>query len=136
MAGTQAGFDEKAFRDAVTFVQTMALPAVAAEQPTFYFQVDPELGFDPTAATQTNRTSVRVPCAVEYLDAQGLPSNFGILTPANLKVTVLDSYYEQVRGCHSVVIGEDRYFYRRTEPPSGLFGVTLYVLHFAAENET
>jgi hypothetical protein len=35
-----------------------------------------------------------------------------------------------------VVAHGDRYNYRRTEPPTGLFDVGLYVMHFTAQSET
>lgn len=146
MAGSNSGFNSAAFRAGIQFVFTMAASPVAEEQVAFFFpsqlvynkSVDTEdVPFDP-AATVTSIPSVpvRVPCAVEYFDNEGNAGTFGVITPSRVAVTLLDEDYQKIKGAIYVVIGGDRYNYRRTEPPSGLFDVGLYVLHFTAENET
>jgi hypothetical protein len=149
MAGTfpSPGGGER-FRDAITFVQEMAAPPNVAEQATFYFPNElvytgeGELSadgvpFDPDRTVQRVRPApVRVPCSITYYDRQGEITNLGIVTPTNIAVDLLDVHHEQVRGCEFVVVGGDKYVYRRTEPPSGLFDVGIYTLRFDAENET
>lgn len=147
MAGTNPGFDANAFRDNIHFAMQMGAPPEADQQATFHFPstlvytgtADAEdVPFDPTTTvTRTTPDPVKVPCAVEYYDSTGqLLDGFGIHQPSRVKVTLLDSDYILVKDADRVVIGGDTYYFRRTEPPSGLFDVGLYVLHFAAEGET
>ena len=95
------------------------------------------LPFDPQATvTRTEPTPVKVDCAIEYFDAENQPTNFGMIAPSRISVTLLDEDYDRVKECAYVVVHGDRYNYRRTEPPSGLFDVGVYTMHFTAENET
>lgn len=116
-------------------------------QPGFYFTQptdtstysadDAGVPFDPTVHTTTPPTGpVFVDCAVEYFDAENQPTTFGLLAPSRIVVTVLDEEYQLIQGCDYVVIHGDRYNYRRTEPPTGLFDVGVFSLHFVAESET
>jgi hypothetical protein len=146
MAGANSGFDSSAFRAGIQFVFTMAASPVAEEQVAFYFpsqlvynkSVDTEdVPFDPAATvTSTPTAPIKVPCALEYVDSEGSSGPFGVITPTRVTTTLLDEDYEQVKGATYIVIAGDRYNYRRTEPPSGLFDVGLYTMHFTAENET
>jgi hypothetical protein len=146
MAGTNGGFDSGAFRSSIRFVFNMAASPATDEQVAFYFpsqlvynkSVDTEdVPFDPAATvTSVPSAPVKVPCAVEYVDTEGNIGTFGIVTPSRIAITLLDEDYAKIKGATYVVIAGDRYNYRRTEPPSGLFDVGLYVLHFTAENET
>lgn len=145
MAGTNPGFDAGAFRSAIRFVQDMAAPPLEAEQATFYAPAtlvyagsldDDDVPFDPsTTVVRQPAVGVKVPCGIEYLDADGQALVFGTVTATKVKITLLDEEYTQVKNAAYVVIGGDKYLYRRTEPPSGLFDVGLYVMHFTAENE-
>jgi hypothetical protein len=148
MAGADAGFDSTAFRDGIHFAMHMGLPPDPSDQIKFYFAptvtnpgslvVDgANVPFDPDASlTATPVTPVQVDCAVEYFDAEGQPTSFGMLTPSRIAVTLLDVDYDQVDNATHVVIAGDRYNFRRTVPPQGLFDVGLFVMHFTAENET
>lgn len=146
MAGSNPGFNARQFREAIKFVQTMAAAPVAEEQATFYFPAQlvynrPENGadlpFDPNATVVRNVPApVRVACSIEYLDARGELIAFGSVVPSRVIITVLDEEYVKIEGCSYVAIHGDKYIYSRTEPPSGLFDVGLYKLHFLAENET
>ena len=78
---------------------------------------------------------VRVPCGIEYIDNEGQPVPFGSVTITHVKCALLDEHYTQVSDAAYVAIGGERYLYSRTEPPSGLFDVGLFVMHFRAENE-
>jgi hypothetical protein len=123
----------------------MAASPVPEEQVAFYkaseliYNVpvdDDNVPFDPTTTVQrVNAPPVRVPCSVEYIDAEGQPVPFGTVTASRIKCSLLDEDYVRVKDCAYVVIGGEKYLYRRTEPPSGLFDVGLYVMHFRAENE-
>ena len=146
MASTQPGFDPAAFRDAIRFTYTMAATPVADDQVTFHFastlvyntNVDADgRPFDPNATvTRTTPTPVKVPCAVEYIDAEDQPTNFGLIAPSKLKITLLDEDYAKVKDAIYVVLQGDRYNYRRTQPPSGLFDVGLYTTWWVSTGET
>jgi hypothetical protein len=146
MAGSNPDFDAVAFRTNIRFVFGMAAAPLIEEQVAFYFpsqlvynrSVDTEdVPFDPSATvTSTPSLPVRVPCAIEYFDNEGVSSAFGIITPSRLAITLLDEDYQKIKGATYVVTGGDRYNYRRTEPPAGLFDVGLYTLHFSAVDET
>ncbi len=78
---------------------------------------------------------MQVPCAIEYFDREGQPTVFGPVTASKLLITLLDEDYDQVKGCAYVVVGGDRYFYKRTIPPVGLYSVGVYQIVFIAEND-
>lgn len=146
MAGSDAGFNAEAFRDAIHQAMSMGAAPDAAQQVQWYLPstltynvaVDgAHVPFDPAATvTRTTPPPVRVDCAVEYLDAEGQPTSFGLMTPSRVAITVLDVDYERIKTATHVVIHGDRYNYRRTEPPGGLFDVGLYVIHFTGADET
>jgi len=93
--------------------------------------------FDPdTTVTRTQPPPVRVLCAVEYFDANGIPTNFGEITPSRAVITLLDEEYKRVKDCIAVILKGERFVYKHTEFPSGLFDVGLYTLHFTAEDES
>lgn len=146
MAGRNPGFNPHEFRNAIRFVYDMAAPPVEDDQVTFYGEStlvytgsvdDDSIPFDPASTVvRQPAPGIRVPCAVEYFDSQGEPVVFGMVTPSRVAITLLDEDYAAVKGATYVVIAGDRYLYRRTEPPTGLFDVGLHVMHFVAENET
>jgi hypothetical protein len=146
MAGTSPRFNAAGFRNAIKTAMQMGAPPNEGERATFHFAVqlvyngsmDGDLvPFDPTATvTSTEPPTVQVDCAIEYFDAEGQPTAFGLLAPSRIAVTVLDVDYEQVKECSYVVVHGDRYDYRRTEPPNGLFDVGVYTMHFTSNSET
>lgn len=146
MAGTNAGFNAAGFRDAIHFAMKMGAPPDQGERATFHFPAQlvyngsmdgGHVPFDPTATVvSTEPPTIQVDCAIEYFDAENQPTNFGMLAPSRIAVTVLDVDYDQVKGCSYVVVHGDRYDYRRTEPPSGLFDVGVYTMHFTSQSET
>jgi hypothetical protein len=146
MAGTDPGFNAAEFREAIHFAMAMGAAPDAAEQVTFHFASTltynvpadgAQVPFDPSATvTKTTPDPKRVDCAVEYFDSENQPTNFGLLAPTRLAITLLDVDYEEVQDATYVVVHGDRYDYRRTEPPSGLFDVGLYTMHFTAQSET
>lgn len=144
-AGNQ-GFNSADFRDGIHFAMEMGAAVDEADRVIFHFPkaltsegpVDGhDIPFDPTQdVTVAEPDPVHVDCAVEYFDAAGQLTNFGVIAPSRLTITLLDQEYAQVVGCSFVVAHGDRYNYQRTEPPVGLFDVGIWVLHFQAENET
>ena len=146
MAGANSGFDAAAFREGIAFAMELGAPPIAEERALFHFPnqlvynggVDgANVPFDPASTvTNTSPDPVRVDCAIEYFDAENQPTNFGLLAPSRISVTLLDVDYVKVKGCAYVVVGGDRYDYRRTEPPLGLFDVGVYIMHFASPSET
>jgi hypothetical protein len=147
VAGTNAGFNAAEFRDAIHFAMQLGAAPDAGERVTFHLPkqlvyntvaVDgANVPFDPAATvTMTSPDPILVDCAVEYFDSENQPTNFGLMAPTRLAVTLLDVDYEQVKECAYVVVHGDRYDYRRTEPPAGLFDVGLYTMHFTSQSET
>jgi hypothetical protein len=146
MAGTDAGFNASEFRDAIHLAMHMGAAPDPAEQVVFHFESaltynvpadGAQVPFDPTATvTRTTPTPKTVDCAVEYFDAENQPTGFGLLAPTRLAITLLDEDYDQDKDAAYVVAHGDRYDYRRTEPPSGLFDVGLYTMHFTARGES
>lgn len=147
MAGTSRDFNAADFREGIAFAMEMGAAPLEENRLTFHFSstlvytgpVDGEnVPFDADADLASSETPdpVTVPCAVKYYDREGLLTNLGIVQPTRIEVTLLDDDYEQVKEASYVTAGGDRYDYRRTEPPSGLFDVGLFVMHFAARSET
>lgn len=146
MAGADSGFNSAEFRDAIHFAMKMGAAPEVDEQAIFHFATasaftapadGADVPFDPSAViTTTTPDPVKVDCAIEYLDSENQPTSFGLMAPTRIVVTLLDVDYEQVQDAAYVVIHGDRYDYRRTEPPAGLFDVGLYTMHFTARNET
>lgn len=152
MANSNPGFDADAFRTGIRFAMSMGAPPVEGEQAAFLLPstlvynlpggggpayVDQEgVPFDPTTTvTRTVPDPIKVLCAVEYFDAHGEPTNFGVITPSRAVITLLDEEYEQIKECIAVVLRGERFIYRSTEYPAGLFDVGVYTLHFTAEDE-
>lgn len=145
MAGKNNGFNAKAFRSAIRQVYTMAAPPVSDEQATFFFppQLVYNVGtdaedtpFDPSATvTRTQPPAVKVPCALDFKGVSEM-SDFGLLSPAKIAITLLDEDYAKVAGFAYVVIRGERYNYASVDPPSGLFDVGLYTVHVVAESQT
>lgn len=146
MAGTSSQFNADTFREGIRFAMELGAPPDSAQQATFYFpnelvyvgeSDDNDIPFDPDIPVTTSVPDpVQVPCAIQYFDDQGELTPFGTVTPARVEVTLLDEDYDEVAGASYVVIGGDKYVFRRVEPPSGLFDAGIYVMHFAAESES
>src|SRR3954451_15640230 len=144
MAGRNSGFDARAFRQNIRFVMQMGAPPIDGEQATFYFPSQlvynantdqDDVPFDPNATvTRVTPTPVKVPCAVEYKDANGELTGLGVITPSKASITLLDEDYEKVKGCSYVALRGEKFTYRSTEFPTGLFDVGVYVMHFVAED--
>jgi hypothetical protein len=150
MAGAppRPGFGDD-FRGGIHLAMEMGAPPDAENQATFTFPsqlvYDSEEGavdatgvpFDAEIPVRNRpRPSVTgVPCAVEYFDERGQATNFGSIHATRVLVTLLDEDFRKVEGCNAVILGGDKYLFRRMEPPSGLFDVGLFQLWFHAEDE-
>jgi hypothetical protein len=153
MAGSFPGGGADRFRDGIRFAMEMAAAPEVDRQVLFFFPsqlvfVDPGdegtavdaegVPFDPNVPVQRQTPPpVQVPCAVEYFDVTGQQvSGFGPISASRIKVLLLDDEHAQVEGCERVEIDGDVYWYRRTQPPSGLFDVGIFEMWFHAEQET
>lgn len=152
MAGKNAGFNADDFRKGIRFVMAMGAPPATEEQALFIKEsqlvynlpggaeayVDQEgVPFDPTTTvTRTQPPPVKVLCAVEYFDANGIPTNFGEITPSRAEIVLLDEEYKRVKSCIAVILKGERFVYKSTEFPAGLFDVGVYTMHFTAEDES
>lgn len=144
MAGTNAGFNADAFRTGIRFAMNMGAPPNEDERATFYFSsqliynrpVDEDnVPFDPASTVTRNIPDpVQIACAVEFFDANGVPTNFGDLVPSKATVTLLDEEYAQVKDAIGVMLRGEKYLYKSTEMPTGLFDVGIYTMHFVAED--
>lgn len=149
MAGRGPGFNGADFRKQIRFVMGMGAPVVPSHQATFIFanQLVYNAGdegdydatgvpFDPSIpVTRVTPPTKVVPCAVEYFDAEGVITDFGMVSPSRAVITLLDDDYAQVVGCVAVMLMGERFAYDKTEFPSALFDVGLYSMIFQAEND-
>lgn len=133
-------------RAGLRLAMTVGMPSVESDKPTFYMpralptateSLDSEgVPFDPDyRPAWTPPVTKKVTCAIEYVDGQGKMTGFGITAPTKAILTLLDVDYAQVKGFEFVVIGGNRYFYRRTETPKGLVSVGLFKVHCESEDE-
>lgn len=149
---TGISFDGDAFRNGIHIAMEIGLNPEEDRQPTFYFRehtdaggapVDDEgLPFDPAVVvTTTLKPAVKVPCAVEYLDAAGKILDFGVLQATRVLLTFLDVDYAQVLDTDGgsflfAVIDGDRYYYDKTAPSLGMGSVGVYQVYCRAEDDT
>lgn len=145
-----AGFNADAFRNAITSTMQMGMPGGAAEMATFQWRTGKTYGveadssgvpFDFTASpTSTSpHADVIVPVALEF---SGNVSGVTELTPDGsfenpyAVLTLLDIHHSQIVGANTVLLGGNTYVIRYTEPPIGLFEVTVYRIHLQAIDES
>lgn len=146
MAGpTPAGFDRNAVLAGLRTAMQFGAPSNVADRATFFMprvystteSVD-DLGvpFDPdvrpVASSPVKHT---VPCAIDYVDAQGKLENFGIIVASKIIITLLSPDYDTVEGFEYVVIAGQKYLYRKTEPPVALGTLDVWTVHCQAEDE-
>ncbi len=139
------GFNADKVRRGLHLAMQVGLPPVVEDRPTFFMprietateDVDSEgVPYDPSyRPTFTPRITKQVPCAIEYVDGEGKLTGFGITMPTKVILTLLDVDHAKVKGFEFVVIGGNRYFYRRTETPKGLVSIGLFKVHCGAEDE-
>lgn len=145
MAKTDPNFDPQDFIDGIHFAMSLGLPPASEDQPTFYFPATVDntapadasgIPFAPEAEpTYTRPPSVKVPCAVEYVDAEGKIESFGVAVPAYVVLTLLQQDYDVVRGFEFVIIGGNRYWYRSTFPPLGMDSVGVWQIKCRTDDE-
>lgn len=146
MANAPVPFDPQAFVQGILTAMTIGEPTREEDKATFYFPADmvaegsrdsEGIPFDPstTATPVPRRPPVRVPCAVEYQDAEGKIENWGVLVPSKAVITLLDNEYQQVKGFSFVVIGGVKYMYSRTETPVAMVTVDVWTVHCVAEDQ-
>ena len=75
-------------------------------------------------------------CAYEGTDNSGQVVNFGVTTPTRVTVTILDEEYEQIKGCTSMIIGEQEYLLDREDLPYALGTVHVHTLRFTAADQS
>lgn len=144
-SGTPSSFDAAAVRAGLLTAMNFGLPTVTNDQPTFFMpqtttSTDPlddeGVPFSPTASLTTSTlVKKRVPCAVEYIDGDGKIETFAVVNPSKVKLTILDTDYDQIKGFHYCVIQGQKYFYQRTEPPVALGTIDVYTVHCKSEDE-
>ncbi len=145
MAGTRRGFDGDTFRNGIRVAMGMGMPPDTADQPEFHWKdvtssetpaSTDGVPFDPnTVEARTSPTPVKVTCGIRYVDAAGVQTNLGLLTPAGVILSLLDEEYARVEGCDWVVIAGTKYTYLRTAIPGGMFSVASYEMHFETVNQ-
>jgi hypothetical protein len=153
MAGISSEFDADGFRAAIRNVEEIFAPPLEAERATFFFPHQlvytdgtdaDDVPFDRDAVPVVTQVvpSVQVPCSVAYFDSSGALTDFGILVPSRAELTFLDEDYHRVDGSvmgtshfSYVALRGEKFVYRSTEFPTGLFDVGIYVVHVAAEDQ-
>lgn len=133
------------FRAGIRLAMTMGLPPEEADQPAFQLPStvtntapadDDEVPFDPSAKPVVTRPPlIRVPCAVDYVDAAGKVVDFGVIQPSRALLTFLDVDYAKVKGFEWVLLGGDRFWYSKTPPPMGMGAVGVVQVYVKAEDD-
>lgn len=144
-APTPRGFSAARVVAGIHRAMAFGAPSVAADQATFYMPRtvvnekpadEQDVPFDPTGAPDYGPVvKIAVPCAYEYVDAQGKIENLGLIVHSRVRVTMLDDDYQQVKGFEFVVIEAQRYSYLKTEPPVALGSVDVWTVHCQADDE-
>lgn len=140
MAGTIPGFNADEVRAGLRLAMEIGLPPQGSDQPRFYFPTPvassgstdssgTPLQWDAEPQRSDPPPPVSVPCGIEYGDA------LGDVAPARLTLTLLDEDYERVKGFAYVVVGGNRYHYKKTEPPMGLVSVGVWTVHVSTDDE-
>lgn len=139
--------DQAPFEAGLRAAMAMGTPPAPTDRAVFVFAdtttntapADAEnVPFDP-AATPTVTPGRRISgvlCAIEYLDAQGQLVDLGVLAPTQIRITLIDAEYQQVRGFDYVEMSGDKYFYRRTAPAVGLDASQFWTVYCRAEDDT
>lgn len=146
MATAVPGFPAGEFRAGIRLAMQLGAPPVEEDRPVFVFpsQIandafadESGVPFDPNARPEvTTPEPVQVPCAVEYDEAASRVENMGLVTPSEIKITLLDEDHARIRGFAYVVIAGDRYNYRLTEPPVGMDSVGVWTVHCVADDDS
>lgn len=143
MAGSNPDFNSSEFRSGIRTAMTMGSPV--DDVPVFHFPdtstsdtpaAADGVPFDPSTVEDiTTGETVSVTCGIEYSDYAQVTTNIGVLTPSAVRISVLDTEYEQIKGCHKVVIGDNEYIYSHTMLPSVMFDVQIFDVIFRAVDQ-
>lgn len=159
--GIAAGFDEPAFRNAISFAMQMGRPNDPDRAPVFlkkasgrtYWKkidgVDTQLDpatvrtgrqgepLDPEVRVVKNPDQeVRVDCAIETEDVPTTEIPTGNFKPLRAVVTVMDTEYAKLEGVKELRYNGDRYQKDHEPDIMGLFGADVHVLVFYALDES
>lgn len=146
MAGpTPAGFDAVAVTAGLHKAMAFGAPSIETDRATFYMPRtvlnaapadEQDVPFAPNVMpTLGPVVKATVPCAYEYLDAQGKMENFGLIIHSRLKITLLDVDYQQIKGFEYVVVESQKYRYQKTEPPVALGSIDVWTVYCQADDE-
>lgn len=147
MAGSNSAFDPANFRTVIRDTMTMGLPENEADRATFRWSptrtyVEQDSSANPwdwtdSATTTVEHDDVQVPVALEFARTNEQSGTaLGQFDTPRVILTLLDEDYDQVVGADVVLLGQNTYRWEFTEPPIGLFEVTVYRLHLRAMDES
>ncbi len=146
MAGpVPAGFDVSAVIAGLHKAMAFGAPSNVGDRATFYMPRatvsgapadELDVPFSPSVIpTYAPVVRATVPCAYEYLDAQGKIENLGLIVHSRVKVTLLDVDYQQVKGFDYVVIEAQKFRYQKTAPPVALGSIDVWTVYCQADDE-
>lgn len=143
-----ADFDADLFRSAI--VSTMEMGMASGGNPVqecifkwtdkhTYTSSDQEgapYDFAASPATTVTHEDVKVPVAIELFPSDDKGSSaLGELDQVKAAITVLDTYYDQVRTADLISLGHSLYTIDYVAPPVGLFDVNIYTLYVTSIDE-
>lgn len=150
MAGNNSNFPPAKFRDAITQAMTMGLPPDPADRATFrfkrertYARPDPKgmpYNLRQAPLTDNQTPDVQVPVAVAIptrstISMVDTPSG-EINDDVRVVITVLDTYYPQVKDATEVLLGGNTYKIDYWGPPVGLFSVEVFQVFLTSLDES
>jgi len=135
-------FDADAFRQAITSTMEMGMATGAEYTATFYWDqiaeysngvdistVPYDFTEEPESIVQAATTLV-VPLVTDFNSEAGKQfTALGQIDRVSAVITVLDTYYEDIKTADGVSFGEIKYSIDFMEPAIGLFSVNLYNIH-------
>lgn len=140
-------FDADLFRQAITSTMEMGLPSDTSERITFVWNPVRDYNIEDTAGNPYDWTStptseedhpeVQIPAAIQISTRGSLfdGTSMGVFNQQKLTVTILDTYYDQVKDADYMRFDDADYDINFWEPPMGLFDVTIYTIHGTARDE-
>lgn len=153
MAGTDSRFDAAAFRDAIRFAMDMGTPEIDNPygaflwntERTFTYAQDSSgapLDWGASPATETERASVTIPVALEFVSKGGdtMDTRIGEMDVSRCIVTILDEDYTSLLVYDNVLpnqvqFDEALYDIQFWAPPLALFDVVIHQVHCQAVDE-
>lgn len=143
-----AAFDAAEFRDGVKFAMSMGLPDDTSERLTFrwkddktYTTADPTgkpYDYSDTPSRTVTKDDVQITAGVKFISRATSSAGNAVarFESPRVEVTVLDEDYDSVADADEILLGGNTYFIEYWEPPTGLFDVTIYVVHASAVDES